>query len=76
MTEAVAKHRKAADRFRLGRLVLQHVPVLLKKAVFEPDNVGGDPGDRPSSSGEAAMRYDIGTFREDELILIAQRFRR
>ena len=57
---------KAAGRFGLGRLVLQDVPMLLKKTVFEPDNVGGDPGGGPSDSGEAAMGYHIVTFCDDE----------
>jgi hypothetical protein len=66
----VAKHGKAADRFGLGRLVLQNVPMLFKKTVFEPDNVGGDPGGGPSQSREAAMRYDVIAFCNDELVLI------
>src|ERR1700731_5067922 len=49
--EAVAKHRKAADGLYLGHLVLQNVPMLLKKTVFEADNVGDDPGDGPSVTG-------------------------
>src|SRR5579864_947012 len=42
--ECVAKHGNAADRFGLSRLVLQNVPMLSKKTVFESDNIGGDPG--------------------------------
>jgi hypothetical protein len=33
--------------------------MLFEKAVFEPDNVGRDPGGGPSHSREAAMRYDV-----------------
>jgi hypothetical protein len=70
--EAVTKHRQAADRLRLCSLVLKHIPVLRKKTVFEPDNVGGDPGCGPSDSGEAPVRHNVITFGDDELILIAQ----
>jgi len=66
---------KAADRFGLSRLVLQNIPMLSKNAVFEPDNVGGDPGGGPSHPCEAAMRYGIIAFGDDELILIVQRLR-
>src|SRR5277367_402063 len=74
--ECVAEHRKAADGLGLGRLVLQNVPMLFEKTVFEPDNVGGDPGGGPSHPREAAMRYDVIAFGDDELVLIVQRLRR
>src|SRR5277367_1484288 len=74
--ECVAEHGKAADRFGLGRLVLQNVPMLSKKTVFEPDNVGGDPGGGPAHPSEAAMRYDVIALCDDELVLIVQRLRR
>src|SRR5580692_9416982 len=74
--ECVPKHGKAADRLGLGRLVLQNVPMLFKKTVFEPDNVGGDPGGGPSHPREAAMRYDVIAIGDDELVLIVQRLRR
>src|SRR5277367_2537619 len=74
--KCVAKHGKAADRFGLGRLVLQNVPMLLKETLFEPDNVGGDPGGGPSHPSEAAMRYDVIAFGDDDLVLIVQRLRR
>ena len=48
--EAVAKHRQAALRFGLCHLVLQDVPVFGQAAVLDPDNVRGDPGDRPAGS--------------------------
>jgi hypothetical protein len=41
--ETIAEHREAANRFRLGRLVLKDVPVLGELAVLETDDVGGDP---------------------------------
>ena len=63
---------ETAGRFRPSRLVLKHVPVLRKKTVFEPDNVGGDPGCGPSDSAEALVRDNVITFGDDELILIAQ----
>ena len=72
----MAEHGKATDRFGLARLVLQNVPMLFKNAVFEPDNVGGDPGSRPSHPSEAAMRDDVITFCNDELVIVVQRFRR
>ena len=49
-SEAVAKHRQAALRFGFGRLVLQDVPVFGKAAVLDPDNIRGDPGNRPAGS--------------------------
>ena len=73
--ECVAEHRKAADRFGLGGLVLQNVPVFLKNTVFEPDNVGCDPGGGPSQPRKAAMRYDVIAFCDDELVLIMSRLR-
>ena len=45
--EAVTKHGKAADGLFLGCLVLQHIPMLGQKIVFEPDNVCRDPGCGP-----------------------------
>ena len=54
---------------------LQNVPMLFKNTVFEPDNVGCNPGGGPSDPAEAATRYDVITFRNDELILIPHRFR-
>jgi hypothetical protein len=66
---------EGADRFGLGCLVLQNVPMLFKNTVFEPDNVGCNPGGGPSDSAEAAMRYDVITFCNDELVLIPHRFR-
>src|ERR1700683_3063500 len=73
--ECVAEHRKAAHRFGFGCLVLQNVPMLFEKAVFEPDNVGRDPGRGPAHPSKAAMRYDVITFCDDELVLIVQRLR-
>jgi hypothetical protein len=73
--ECAAKHGKAADRFSFGGIVLQNVPMLSKNTVFEPDDVGGDPGCGPSHSSEAAMRYDVIAFCDDELVLIVQRLR-
>src|ERR1700677_2414704 len=74
--EGVAEHGKAADRFGLGRLVLQHVPMLFENTVFEPDNVGCDPGGGPSHSREAAMRYDVIAFCDDELVFVIKRLGR
>src|SRR5579862_4300074 len=71
--ECVAEHGKAAHRLGLSRLVLQNIPMLSKKTVFEPDDVGGDPSGGPSHPCEAAMRYGIIAFGDDELILIVQR---
>src|ERR1700752_1807004 len=73
--ECVAEHGKPAHRFGLGRLVLQNVPMLSKKSVFEPDNVGGNPGSWPSHPSEAAMRDDVIALCDDELVLVMQRFR-
>jgi hypothetical protein len=49
--------------------------MLFENTVFEPDNVGGDPGSGPSHPGEAAMRYNIVAFCDDDLILVVQRIR-
>jgi hypothetical protein len=43
--------------------------MLFKNTVFEADNIGGDPGGGPSHPSEAAMRYDVITFCNDELVL-------
>jgi hypothetical protein len=50
LAKPVAEHRQAALRFGFGRLVLQDVPVFGKAAVLDPDNIRGDPGDRPAGS--------------------------
>src|ERR1700679_654160 len=76
LRECFAEHGKTAHRFGLGRLILQNVPMLFKKTVFEPDNVRCNPGGWPSHSREAAMRYDVIAFCDDELVLVAQRLRR
>src|ERR1700691_136723 len=76
LRERVAEHRKAAHRIGLGRLVLQNVPMLFEKTVFEPDNVGCDPGGGPAHPRETAMRNDVIAFCDDELVLIMQRRRR
>src|ERR1700689_1819684 len=73
--EGFAEHGKAAQRLGLGCLVLQNVPMLFEKPVFEPDNVGCDPGGGPSHPREASMRYDVIAFCDDELVLIMQRLR-
>ena len=49
--------------------------MLFKNTVFQPDNVGCDPSGGPSHPREAAMRYDVITFCNDELVLMVQRFR-
>jgi len=49
-SEAVAKHRQAALRFGFGRFILQNIPVFSKAAVLDPDNIRGDPGNRPAVS--------------------------
>jgi hypothetical protein len=33
-----------------GRFVLQDIPVFGKAAVLDPDNIRGDPGNRPAGS--------------------------
>jgi hypothetical protein len=48
--EAITKHRQTADGLDLSRLILQNVPMLFKKTVFESDNVGGNPCRGPSVS--------------------------
>jgi len=49
-SEAVAKHRQAALRFGFGRFILQNVPVFSEAAVLDPDNIRGDPSNRPAIS--------------------------
>src|SRR6202007_237415 len=49
--------------------------MLFQNTVFEPDNGGCYPSGGPSHPREAAMRYDVITFCNDELVLIVQRFR-
>src|SRR5579863_3696566 len=71
--EAIAKHGKAADGFFPSGFVLQYIPMLGQKAVFESDNVGRNPGGGPSHPGETAMRDNIVAFRDDELVFIPQR---
>ncbi len=56
-------------------LILQNVPMLSKNTVFEPDNVGCNPGGGPSNPTETAMRYDVITSCTEELVLVAHRFR-
>jgi len=49
-SEAFAKHGQATLRFRSGCLILQNVPVFGEAAVLDPENVRGDPGNRPPRS--------------------------
>jgi hypothetical protein len=42
--ETIAEHRKSALRLGFRRFVLQDVPMFGKLAVFEADDIGGDPG--------------------------------
>ena len=49
--------------------------MFFKNTVLEPDNVGCNPGGGPSDSTEAAMRYDVITFCNDELVLMPHSFR-
>src|SRR5580704_11064422 len=71
--EAIAKHREAADGFFPRGFVLQYIPVLSQKTVFESDNVGRNPGRGPSHPSESAMRDDVVAFCDDELVFVVQR---
>ena len=44
-------------------------------AVFEADDVGGDPGGRTAVARETAVGDDVVTFGHDQLVLVAQRLR-
>src|SRR6266481_3442146 len=68
----MAKHRQAALRLGLCRLVLQDVPMLSEAAVLDPDNVRGDPGDGPAGSREASVYDDVVRLRDDQLMLVTQ----
>src|SRR6202045_750223 len=70
--EAIAKHGKAADGFFPRGFVLQYIPMLNQKTFFESDNVGRNPGRRPSHPSEPAMRDDVVAFCDDELVFVAQ----
>ena len=47
--------------------------MLFKNAIFEPDNVGGDPGGGSSHPSETAVRDDVIVFCNNELVFVAQR---
>jgi hypothetical protein len=49
--------------------------VLSQLAVFEADDVGGDPGGRAADTRETAVGRDVVAFAEDQLVLVAQRRR-
>ena len=49
--------------------------MLRKLAVFDADDVGGDPGRRAAVAGETAVGDDVVTFGHDQLVLVAQRLR-
>src|SRR5271156_4973773 len=70
--ETVAEHWQTADGLSLGRLVLKHVPVLCELAVFDADDIGGDPGGGASMAREPAMRDDVFALGDDELVLVFQ----
>jgi hypothetical protein len=57
----------------LGRLVLQDIPVLRELAALEADHVGGDPGGGSAMSGKSPVGDDVVAFREDQLVLVAER---
>jgi hypothetical protein len=42
-------------------------------AVFDADDVGGDPGGGPPIAGEPAMRDHVVALGDDELVLVFQR---
>ena len=42
-------------------------------AVFEADDVGGDPGRLPPAPGKTTVRDDVIAFGENELVFVAQR---
>ena len=67
---------EAADGLCLCGLVLQNIPVLGQKTVFESDNVGRNPGRGPSDSRETAVQDDIVAFCDNELVFVAQHIRR
>jgi hypothetical protein len=73
--EAVAEHRQPAQGFGLCRFVLEDVPVLGELAVFEADDVDGDPGGRAPDARETAVGDDVVAFGDDQLVLVAQRRR-
>jgi hypothetical protein len=62
--ETVAEYRQPADRFHLRRFVLQDVPVFGKPAVFNADDVSGDPGGGAPIAGKAPVRDDIIALRD------------
>src|SRR5437899_12427279 len=68
--EPVAEHRKAAERLGLGRLVLEHVPVLGQPAVLDADDVGSDPGGGSAISREAAVCDHVVALGDDQLVLV------
>jgi hypothetical protein len=49
--------------------------VLGELAVFEADDVGGDPGCRAAVARETAVGDDVVTFGYDQLVFVAQRLR-
>src|SRR5271168_2782608 len=65
--ETVTEHRQTADGLGFVRLVLKHVPVLCELAVFDADDIGGDPGGGASNTREPAMRDDVFALGDDEL---------
>ena len=44
-------------------------------AVFETDDVGGDPGGRAAVARETAVGDDVVAFGDDQLVPVAQRRR-
>ena len=71
--ESACRHRQATHGFGLRRLVLEDVPVLGELAVFDADDVGGDPGGWTTNVRKAAVSDDVVTLGKDQLVLIAQR---
>src|SRR5436853_7924966 len=68
----VAKHRQTALRFGFCRFVLQDVPMFGQAAVLDPDNIRGDPGNRPAESREASVYDDVVALCDDELMFVTQ----
>src|SRR5271167_395760 len=73
--KAVAEHRPSASGLFGGRLILQHVPVLIEEAVPELETVGGDPRAPPSIAGEASVHHGVVAIDEDQVVLVVQRLR-
>ena len=61
----ISEHGQTALGLFLSRLVLNNVPVLGEQAILHPNDVGDDPGNGETTTGEATVHQDPVAVNDD-----------